>query len=100
MRGKWNLLGEDVDQGLLLRSSKDQRVWVVGLGDLVMLELATMVDFLSWRANSPEVGGGVYIAPPRNVAVAGHLVRRLRSPGLETPAQLRTYSRGSSRAAD
>ena len=44
MRGKWNLLGEDVDRGLLLQSSKDQRVWVVGLGDMVVLELATMVD--------------------------------------------------------
>ena len=39
------MLGEDVDQGLLLQSSKDHRVWVVGLGYLVILELAAMVDF-------------------------------------------------------
>ena len=32
-------LGGNVDLGLLLQSSKDQRVWVEGLGDLVVLSL-------------------------------------------------------------
>ena len=32
--GNEERLGEDVDRGLLLQSSKDQRVWVEGLGDL------------------------------------------------------------------
>ena len=36
--------GGNVDLGLLLQSSKDQRVWVEGLGDLVILELAIMVS--------------------------------------------------------
>ena len=43
--GNVKRLGEDVDPGLLLQSSKDQRVWVGGLGDLVILELAIMVFF-------------------------------------------------------
>ena len=37
-------LGENVDLGLLLQSSKDQRVWVEGLGDLVVLSFATMEE--------------------------------------------------------
>ena len=45
MGGNDKRLGEDVDRGLLLQSSKDQQVWVEGLGDLVILELATMVFF-------------------------------------------------------
>ena len=54
MRGKEERRGEDVDQGLLLQSSKDQRDWVEGLGDLVILELATMVssnlgELAGWR---------------------------------------------------
>ena len=32
--GNANPFGEDVDPGLLLQSSKDQRIWVEGLGDL------------------------------------------------------------------
>ena len=37
-------LGGNVDLGLLLQSSKDQRVWVEGLGDLVVLSFATMEE--------------------------------------------------------
>ena len=66
MTGNVNWLGEDVDPGLLLQSSKDQRVWVEGLGDLVILELAIMVDFNSGRATWLEVGGGVFIPLPEN----------------------------------
>ena len=40
------------------------------LGDLANLELAIMVDFNSGRASWLEVGGGVFIPPPRRVAVA------------------------------
>ena len=36
-RGNEKLLGEDVDRGLLLQSSKDRRIWVEGLEDLVNL---------------------------------------------------------------
>ena len=32
-------IGGNVDLDLLLQSSKDQRVWVEGLGDLVVLSL-------------------------------------------------------------
>ena len=45
MRGNEKLLGEDVDRGLLLQSSKDQQLSVGGLRDLMNLELALMVDF-------------------------------------------------------
>ena len=58
------MLGEDVDRGLLLQSSKDQRVWVVGLGDLVVLELATMVDLDIFASYLSRGRGGVYIPPP------------------------------------
>ena len=49
MRVNVNRLGEDVDRGLLLRFSKDQELWMVGGGDLVILvflEVALMVDEL------------------------------------------------------
>ena len=54
MRGNEKRLGEDVDRGLLLQSSKDQRVWVEGLGDLVIPDLAIMVssilgELAGWR---------------------------------------------------
>ena len=45
-----NRLGEDVDPGLLLQSSKDQRVWVEGLGDLVKLELAINCGLQCWAS--------------------------------------------------
>ena len=45
MRGNEEWLCGAVDLGPLLQSSKDQRVWVEGLGDLVNLELATMAFF-------------------------------------------------------
>ena len=58
---------------------------MVGLGDLVVLELATMVD-LGFSASYLSRGRerGIY-TPSRNVTVAAHLVRRLWSPGPETP---------------
>ena len=68
---------------------------MVGLGDLVVLELATMVDldiFASYLSRGR--GRGIY-TPSRNETIAAHLVWRLRSPGpetphwAETPAQLR-----------
>ena len=58
------LIGGNVDLGLLLQSSKDQRVWVEGLGDVVILELATMGILNSRRASWLEVDGGVYIPLP------------------------------------
>ena len=44
MRGNEKSVGEDVDLGLLLQSSEDQRVWVEGLRDLVDLSFATMEE--------------------------------------------------------
>ena len=38
--------------------------WVEGLGDLVILELAIMVDLNAGRASWLEVGGGVFIPLP------------------------------------
>jgi hypothetical protein len=65
-------LGGNVDLGLLLQSSKDQRVWVEGLGDLVVLSLQ------QWRrenvnraGQSLRAGGrwrGIY-TPPEKLAV-------------------------------
>ena len=58
---------------------------MVGLGDLVFLELATMVDLdISVSYLSRGRGRGIY-TPSRNVTVAAHLVRRLRPLGAETP---------------
>ena len=58
---------------------------MVGLGDLVVLELATMVDLvISASYLSRGRGRGIY-TPSQNVTVAAHLVRRLRPPGAETP---------------
>ena len=56
--GNEERFGEVVDPGLLLQSSKDQRVWVEGLGDLVILELAIMVVLNAGRATCPKVGEG------------------------------------------
>ena len=85
MRGNEEPLGEDVDPGLLLQSSKDQRVWLEGLGDLANLELAIMVDFNSGRAQWLEVGGGVY--PSQNSSCCSPLrpetpVRKAGDSGL------------------
>ena len=40
-----------------------------GLGYLVILELAIMVDLNAGRASWLEVGGGVFIPPPENLPV-------------------------------
>ena len=59
---------------------------MVGLEDLVILELATMVDLLSFASYLTRGRmRGIY-SPSRNVTVTAHLVRRLRSVGPETPA--------------
>ena len=67
------LIGGNVDLGLLLQSSKDQRVWVEGLGDIKEMSLQ------QWKREKAKVawksllaGGrwrGIY-TPPRKVAVA------------------------------
>ena len=67
------LIGGNIDLGLLLQSSKDQRVWVEGLGDIKEMSLQ------QWRREKAKVAGlswlagrrwrGIY-TPPRKVAVA------------------------------
>ena len=63
---KW--IGGNVDLGLLLQSSKDQRVWVEGLGDLVVLSLhyngGERNQILEGRVGWLEEGGGVFIPLP------------------------------------
>ena len=54
-------LGEDVDPGLLLQSSEDQRVWTEELGDLVILSSQILGFINAGRASWSEVGGGVFI---------------------------------------
>ena len=58
-------VGEVVDPGLLLQSSKFQQVWVEGLGDLAIFELLKMEERESGRAELLEVGGGVFIPLPQ-----------------------------------
>ena len=58
------MLGEDVDLGLLLQCSKDQRVWVEGLGDQGVLSLQQWCLAWSSRAGWLEVGGGVFLPLP------------------------------------
>ena len=53
-----------IESSLFITSSKDQQVWVEGLGDLVILELATMGILYSGRAGWLEVDGGIYIPLP------------------------------------
>ena len=62
--GNEERVGEVVDPGLLLQSSEYQRVWVEGLGDLVIFELLKMEERDSGRAGWLEVGGGVFIPLP------------------------------------
>ena len=61
--GNEERLGKDVDPGLLLQSSKYQRVWVEGLGDLSNLELAINGVLQCVQASCPKVGEEVYIVP-------------------------------------
>ena len=49
--GNANPFGEDVDLGLLLQSSKDQRIWVEGLGDLDDLSFLEVEERESKRAD-------------------------------------------------
>ena len=42
------LIGGNVDLGLLLQSSKDQRVWVEGLGDIKEM------SFQQWRREEKQ----------------------------------------------
>ena len=48
--GNEERVGEVVDPGLLLQSSKFQQVWVEGLGDLAIFELRKMEERESGRA--------------------------------------------------
>ena len=60
------LIGGNVDLGLLLQSSKDQRVWVEGLGDIKEMSLQQWRREKSGRAPQLEVGGGVFIPLQKN----------------------------------
>ena len=79
------LIGGNVDLGLLLQSSKDQRVWVEGLGDIKEMSLQ------QWRREKAKVaglcfwleeGGGVFIPLPEKLAVAA--ISTPESPALVT----------------
>ena len=48
--GNEERVGEVVDPGLLLQSSKFQRVWVEGLGDLANFELRIMEEREIWSS--------------------------------------------------
>ena len=59
-----------------------------GLGDLVILELATMVDFYFGRANCLKEGGGLFKAPPKSGRLrqqSGRLGSRFGRPGGRLP---------------
>ena len=62
--GNEERVGEVVDPGLLLQSSKFQQVWVEGLGDLAIFELRKWRREKTGRADCLEVGGGVFIPLP------------------------------------
>ena len=55
------------------------------MGDLVFLELATMVDLGFSASCLPRGRGRGIYTPSQNLTVAAHLVRRLQPPGPETP---------------
>jgi hypothetical protein len=91
--GKSNRFGEDVDQGLLLRFSKDQELWWVEGGDLANLVAPNGVFFLCRTSSLRwKKGRGIY-SPSQNVAVAdleGQIIRPkygriIRLAGLSAP---------------
>ena len=63
-------IGGNVDLDLLLQSSKDQRVWVEGLGGLVVLSLQQLRRERKNELPQGRRRGGVFIAPPTKIAVA------------------------------
>jgi hypothetical protein len=73
-----NRFGADVDQGLLLRFSKDQELWWVEGGHLVILVAPNGVFFLCRTSSLRwKKGKGIY-SPTQNVAVAvveGRIIR-------------------------
>jgi hypothetical protein len=69
-RGKRNSFGADVDRDLLLRSSKDQEIWVVKGGDLAMRLAPNSVLFLMSTSKLEKMRGRGINTPPRNVSVA------------------------------
>jgi hypothetical protein len=69
-RGKINSFGGDVDQDLLLRSSKDLGLWVVEGGDLAMRLDPNSVLFLMRTSKLEKMRGRGINTPPRNVSVA------------------------------
>ena len=62
MRGNEERLGEDLDLGLLLQSSKDQRVWVEELGDLADLS-SEKLGFINAGGAAPSKVGEGYLYP-------------------------------------
>jgi hypothetical protein len=69
-RGKRNSFGGDVDRDLLLRSSKDLRLWVVEGGDLVMRLAPNSVLFLMRMSKLEKMRGKGINTPPQNVSIA------------------------------
>jgi hypothetical protein len=69
-RGKRNSFDGDVDRDLLLRSSKDLRLWVVEGGDLAMRLAPNSVLFLMRTSELEKMRGRGINTPPRNVSVA------------------------------
>jgi hypothetical protein len=68
-RGKRNSFAGDVDRDLLLRSSKDLRLWVVEGGDLAMRLAPNSVLFLMRTSSLKKMRGRGINTPPQNVTV-------------------------------
>ena len=83
------LIGGNIDLGLLLQSSKDQRVWVEGLGELVVLSLQQWRrENVNHAGQGSRAGGrwrGIY-TPPRKRAVATSLTPETPAQWPDTPA--------------
>jgi hypothetical protein len=77
--GKSNRFGEDVDQGLFLRFSKDQELWWVEGGDLVDLVAPNGVFFLCRTSSLRwKKGRGIYSPSQRRGRAAdleGQIIR-------------------------
>jgi hypothetical protein len=75
MRGKVNRFGEDVDQGLLLRFSKDQELWWVEGGDLLKFVAPNMRYFNGGTISlRKKRGRGIYSPIQIRPLGAGYLV--------------------------
>jgi hypothetical protein len=69
-RGKRNSFGGDVDRDLLLRSSKDQGLWVVKGGDLAVGLPPNSVLFLMRTSKLEKMRGRGINTPPQNISIA------------------------------